>query len=49
MITTQAQALEIKDGELLLNCTKPTNDQAKWGQGAVPQTYTDGWTRLVKC
>lgn len=42
-------AIDFKDGELSLICTKPTPDTSDWGRGAVPQSYGDGWVRLVSC
>jgi|GEM_PF-4481359 len=42
-------AIDFKDGELALICTRPTPDTSDWGRGAVPQSYGDGWVRLVQC
>lgn len=42
-------AIDFKDGELVLVCTKPTPELKTWGVGAVPQSYGDDWVRLVEC
>lgn len=42
-------AIDFKDGELALQCTKPSPDTETWGRGAVPQAFTDGWVRLAEC
>jgi hypothetical protein len=43
-------AIDYRHGELVLQCTKPLNDELKtWGRGAVPMEYTPEWVRLVQC
>lgn len=42
-------AIDFRDGEIMLTCTKPSSDPATWGAGAVPQAYTGAWVRLVEC
>lgn len=42
-------AIDFKDGELMLSCTRPSQDPAIWGLGAVPQTQSDDWVRLRQC
>ena len=34
-------ALDFKNDEMVLICTKPTSDPKTWGRGAVAQTYVD--------
>lgn len=42
-------AIDYKDGEIMLACTKPGPEQDTWGRGSLPQTYSDSWVRLVEC
>lgn len=45
-------AIDYKDGQITLVCTKPNNAQREnkkaWGRGALPQAFP-GWVRLAKC
>ena len=42
-------ALDFKDGELTLQCTKPSKDPDSWGKGSVGQPFGDDWIRLAQC
>lgn len=42
-------AIDYKDGDLVLTCTKPSSDTSQWGRGAVPQLPGEDWVRLVEC
>lgn len=42
-------AIDFRNGELVLMCTKPTDNPKTWGRGAVPMTMTGDWVRLVEC
>ncbi len=42
-------AIDYKNGDLMLNTSQPTSDPLTWGNGQVPQTYTDEWVRLAEC
>jgi hypothetical protein len=42
-------AIEFKNGELVLLCTKPSPDTSEWGRGACPQSYGAEWVRLAEC
>jgi hypothetical protein len=47
-------AIDFKNGELVLLCTKPSPDTSEWdtsewGRGACPQSYSAEWVRLAEC
>lgn len=41
-------AIDFCDGELVLRCSRPSEDREEWGKTAVPKPY-DKWVRLAEC
>jgi hypothetical protein len=41
-------AIDFREGEIVLQCTRPGDDTALWGRGAVPRTDSDEWVRICE-